>query len=174
MCVCVCACLPFWCPLVRKRAHHSLVSISSAWVRGSAGDGTWPALQAFQLLQMQTSGTTGLRQSHTNNFGIKFLSGLDKSKGWGGEDERKCLLSSSWKARVEVRLTMLKKAKIERYPFYTEYNWGGSYHQIVSFSATSISLVQRGLHLLESHGSSYSCVKGVCFAFMAPDSLYLS
>jgi len=35
----------------------------------------------------------------------------------GEEDERKCLLSSSWKARVEVRLTMLKKAKFERYPF---------------------------------------------------------
>jgi hypothetical protein len=27
------------------------------------------------------------------------------------------VLSSSWKARVEVRLTMLKKAKLKRYPF---------------------------------------------------------
>jgi len=32
------------------------------------------------------------------------------------------VLSSSWKARVEVRLAMLKKAKLEREPLYTEYN----------------------------------------------------
>jgi hypothetical protein len=47
----------------------------------------------------------------TNNFGIKFFLGVTKEK-----DERKCSLAlgrQGW----EVRLTMLKQAKLERYPF---------------------------------------------------------
>jgi hypothetical protein len=169
----VCACFPFWCPLVTKRAHHSLVSISSAWARASGGDGTWPALQAFQLYCKCKHPQPLLALDNlTNNFGIKFFLGLTKEKDEGGGGWEK-VLSSSWKARVEVRLTMLKKAKLERDTPLNRVQLRRILSPNVSFSAIRISLVQRGLRLFVS-GIELSCHLKNChffflgFSYMVP------
>jgi len=89
-----------------------------------------------------------------------------------GKDERKCSLALG---RQGWRLGLLcsRKLSLRDNPFIQSIIEEDFYHQMVSFSATRIFLVQRGLHLLESHGSSYSCAKGGCFGFMACDSLSL-